>query len=440
MGKLSTTSEDLREWDRKHFWHSFTQMAEYEPLVIREAEGCYLIDIDGRRYLDAASSMWCAVHGHRHPRIDATVRAQIDKIAQCTSLGLGSETAVRLAKRLADLAPGDLDRVFFCSDGASAIEVALKTAFQYWRQCDSPRPGKTRYLAFREAYHGDTLGAASVSGIDRFTSVFQPLLFESIYAPIPDPRRLPAGTPVLVAADTFLGEVRDLLQRHADELVAVVVEPLVQCAAGMVMHPPGFLAGLRRLTREHNVLLIADEVAVGIGRTGTMFACQQEGVVPDLLCLGKGLSGGYLPLSAMIAPERIWSAFLGDRASGRALDHGHTFSGNPLACAAAMGCLDVFEQEGVLDSLRPKIAHIGERLCDFAALNRVTHARQRGMIAAFELVAEPASGRRLAKQALERGVWLRPQDDLVYLMPPLSITLTEIDALFDLLSHLVEAI
>ncbi|QDU88660.1 L-Lysine-8-amino-7-oxononanoate aminotransferase [Pirellulimonas nuda] len=434
------TNRELHAWDRTHLWHSFTQMAEYEPLVIRKAEGCYLVDIEGRRYLDAASSMWCAVHGHRHPTIDAAIRGQLDRVAQCTSLGMGAETAVVLAKRLADLAPGDLDRVFFASDGASATEVALKTAFQYWRQCDRPRPQKTKFLAFREAYHGDTLGAASVSGIERFTSVFQPLLFDTIYAPLPDPRRLPAGTPTEEACAHFLDEVRGLLEQHAEELVAVVIEPLVQCAAGMVMHPHGFLAGLRQLTQAHDLLLIADEVAVGMGRTGTMFACDQESVAPDLLCLGKGLSGGYLPLSAMMAPERIWQAFLGARDSQRALDHGHTFSGNPLACAAAMGCLDVFEQEQTLEALRPKIARIGERLCGLAASPRVVGARQRGMIAAFDLTLGRDAGRELAKRALQRGVWLRPQSEMVYVMPPLSITLAEIDKLFDLLTELVTAL
>lgn len=421
---------ELERWDREHFWHSFTQMAEYEPLVIGAAQGCELIDTAGRRYLDGASSMWCAALGHRHPRIDSAVRAQLDQIAQCTSLGMGAETAVRLAKRLADLAPGDLDRVFFASDGASALEVALKTAFQYWRQCETPQPQRTKYLAFHEAYHGDTIGAASVSGIERFTSVFKPLLFETLYAPLPDPRRLPAGTTPAEATLLFLKEVEAILAPHADQLVALVVEPLVQCAAGMVMHPPGFLSGLRELTNRYGVLLIADEVAVGIGRTGTMFACEQEGVVPDLLCLGKGLSGGYLPLSAMIASQRIWRAFLGSRSSGRALDHGHTFSGNPLACAAAMGCLDAFDQDLVLQQLKPKIALMGELLCDLAASPRVLNARQRGMIAAFDLDGPPDCGRRFARFALERGVWLRPQSQMVYAMPPLTISEEELRRLF----------
>ena len=238
--------DELRDWDSRHHWHAFTQMAEYEPLIIERAEGCRLIDIDGRSYLDGASSMWCNLHGHNHPRINAAIEEQLGRVAHCTALGMGSDTTVRLAKRLADIAPGDLERVFFSSDGSSAIEVALKMAFQYWRQCDEPRPAKSKFLAFGEAYHGDTLGSASVSGIARFHAIFKPLLFDVIRAPLPDPRRLPAGTSATDATTKFLEEIEPLLRAHGDELAAVVIEPIVQCAAGMVMHPPGFLAGVAR--------------------------------------------------------------------------------------------------------------------------------------------------------------------------------------------------
>ncbi len=304
MSNRSTTDE-LRLWDRRHHWHAFTQMAEYEPLIIERAEGCRLIDIDGREYLDGASSLWCNVHGHRHPRIDAAIRDQLGRIAHCTSLGMGCDTTVRLAKRLAENAPDDLEHVFFSSDGSSAMEVALKMAFQYWRQRDDPRPAKSKFIALGEAYHGDTIGSASVGGIPRFHALFKPLLFDVIRAPLPDPRRLPAGTPPESAAAHYLNELEALLRRHHTEVAAMIIEPIVQCAAGMVMHPPGYLRGVRELTRRYDVLLIADEVAVGFGRIGTMFACEQESVVPDFLCLGKGLSAGYLPMSATITNSNI---------------------------------------------------------------------------------------------------------------------------------------
>jgi adenosylmethionine---8-amino-7-oxononanoate aminotransferase len=437
------TREELIDWDRRHYWHAFTQMAEYEPFVITRAEGCRLIDVDGREYIDGASSMWCNVHGH-HPRIDAAIREQLDRVAHCTSLGMGCDTTVRLAKRLADIAPGELDRVFFASDGSSAVEVALKMAFQYWQQCERPQPGKTKFIALGEAYHGDTIGSASVGGIARFHALFEPLLFDVIRAPIPDSRRLPPGLQPDVVVREFLEPMERLLKAHHEEVAAVVIEPLVQCAAGMVMHPPGYLRGLRELTSRFNVLLIADEIAVGVGRTGTFVACEQEGVVPDILCLGKGLTGGYLPLSATITSDRIYSAFLGTHFQGRALYHGHTYGGNPLAAAAALATLDLFDEEQTLLNLRSKIARLGEHLCRLADRPHVWQVRQRGMIGALELTPDqataasyPASERigwRVCRAALARGVWLRPLGDVLYVMPPLAISLDELDQVMETLA------
>lgn len=442
--------EELRDWDRRHHWHAFTQMAEYEPLVIERAEGCRLIDIDGRSYLDGASSMWCNVHGHNHPRINAAIRDQLDRVAHCTALGMGSDTTARLAKRLADIAPGNLEHVFFASDGSSAVEVALKMAFQYFLQCERPQPRKTKFMALGEAYHGDTLGSASVSGIARFHALFKPLLFDVIRGPLPDTRRLPAGTTSTDAAAFFLREIESLLKTHHEQLAAVVVEPIVQCAAGMVMHPPGFLRGLRELTREHGVFLIADEVAVGFGRTGTMFACQQEDVVPDFLCLGKGLSGGYLPISATITNSGVYNAFLGEAHEGRTLHHGHTFSGNPLACAAALASLDVFDEEEKLAKLPAKIARLGERLCALAEHPHVATTRQRGLIGALEITPDkagglpyPAAERRawlVCRETLANGVWLRPLADVLYVMPPLAISLGELDQIMDTLTAAIDCV
>ncbi len=442
--------DELRDWDRRHYWHAFTQMAEYEPLLIERAEGCRLIDITGCSYLDGTSSMWCNVHGHNHPQINAAIRAQLDRVAHCTALGMGSDTSVRLAKRLADIAPGDLEHVFFASDGSSAVEVALKMAFQYWRQCPNPQLQKTKFIALGEAYHGDTLGSASVSGIARFHALFKPLLFDVIRAPLPDPRRLPAGTSSSEMTKHFLGEIEALLKLHRHEAAAFVIEPIVQCAAGMVMHPPGFLRGVRKLTRSYDVLLIADEIAVGFGRTGTMFACEQEEVVPDLLCVGKGLSGGYLPLSAAIANDTIYHAFLGKFHEGRTLHHGHTFSGNPLACAAALASLDLFDEEQTLANLPPKVARLSDHLCRLAEHPHVASTRQRGFIGALELTQDksssfpyPAIERRawrVCREALARGVWIRPLANVLYVMPPLAMSIEELDELMKSLSAAIDEV
>lgn len=443
------TRNELFAWDRRHYWHAFTQMAEYEPLVIARAEGCRLFDVDGREYLDGASSMWCNMHGHRQPRIDAAIREQLDRIAHCTSLGMGGDTTVRLAKRLADLAPGNLDRVFFASDGSSAVEVAIKMAFQYWQQRDDPRPEKTKFIALGEAYHGDTIGAASVGGIARFHALFRPLLFDVIRAPMPVSREQGAGSGEQAVASRYLDELETLLRVHHAETAALVIEPLVQCAAGMVMHPPGYLRGVRELTRQYDVLLIADEIAVGLGRTGTMFACQQEDVVPDFLCLGKGLTGGYLPLSATLTNDTIYDAFLGDALSGRTLHHGHTYSGNPLAAAAALAALDLFEEERTLEKLPAKMDRLGEHLRALAEHPHVAGMRQRGLIGALELTADKASRTpyppaerrawQVCREALARGVWIRPLGDTLYVMPPLAISLDELDFLMDTLAAAIDA-
>jgi adenosylmethionine-8-amino-7-oxononanoate aminotransferase len=444
---------ELKAADAAHYWHAFTQMAEYEPLVISRAEGCRLIDIDGREYLDGAASMWCNVHGHNHPYISAAIREQLERVAHCSSLGMGCDTTVKLAQRLAELAPGDLSRVFFSSDGSSAVEVALKMAFQYWRQCADPRPEKTKFIALGEAYHGDTIGAASVGGIPRFHALFEPLLFDVIRAPIPKPA---AGKSIRNPQSEIrnlqdqLNEVESLLNAHHHETAAFVLEPLVQCAAGMVMHPPGYLRGVRELTQHYDVLLVADEIAVGMGRLGTLIACEQEDVVPDFLCLGKGLTSGYLPLAATITNDRIFGAFLGDPLSGRTLHHGHTYSGNPLASAAALATLELFDMERTLENLQPKVERLGEHLRTLSQHPNVATTRQRGLIGALELTRQKSSGApyspaqcrgwRVCRESLRRGVWLRPLGDVLYVMPPLAISLAELDHIMETLSASIDSV
>lgn len=411
--------DQLHALDHAHYWHSFTQMAEYESTIIARGDGVWTEDLAGRRYIDAASSLWCNIHGHRHPKIDAAIRAQLDRIAHCTSLGMGADVTVQAACGLAALTNFELPRVFFSSDGSSAIEVALKIAFQYWQQCEPAQPKRTKFLALDAAYHGDTLGAASVCGIDRYAALFRPLLFDVIRGPMPDDR---VGT----AAD-FLAPLTKLFAAHGDELAAVVVEPLVQCAAGFAMQPPGFLRGLSELATKHRVLFIADEIAVGFGRTGTMFACEQEGVLPDILCLGKGITAGYLPLAATLVKESIYAAFLGPASSGRALFHGHSYSGNALASAAVVANLEVFREERTLEQLPAKIDRLAEWLSRIAEKLGITNVRQRGLIAAFD--TPPGVGARIADHARAHGVWLRPQPNFVYVMPPLSISPDELDTL-----------
>jgi adenosylmethionine-8-amino-7-oxononanoate aminotransferase len=450
---LDPSLDDLRLWDRTHVWHAFTQMAEHEPLLIQTARGCTLVDVEGREYLDGVSSLWCNVHGHRHPKLDAAIRAQLDEVAHVTLLGMAHPTTVKLARKLVEIAPRsflspggrgaggerahNLNHVFFSDSGATAVEVALKMSFQYWRQIAPADDRRTKYLAWDNAYHGDTLGSVSVGGVARFHEMFRPLLFDVVRLPTPDTYRLPKGLTRDSACDYYLRQLAAALQEHAGELSAVVIEPLVQAAAGMVMHPPGFLRGVRELTRQHNVLLIADEVAVGMGRTGKMFACEHEGVVPDFLCLAKGLTGGYLPLAATLATTEIWNAFLGTYAESKTFYHGHTYGGNPLGAAVALATLEIFEEEQTLAAMQPKIARLSEHLARIGGNPHVGDVRQRGLIAGIELVRdretreaypwEERRGSRVCQHALTEGVWLRPLGNVVVIMPPLAISLAELD-------------
>lgn len=434
---MTPTNAELHEWDRRHVWHAFTQMTEYQPLLIERAEGCTLYDTAGRAYLDGVSSLWCNVFGHRVPRIDTAIKTQLEKVAHVTSLGLGNPTTALLAKRLTKLAPPGLEHVFFSSDGSSAVEVAVKMALQYQRQRTNPKPEKSLYVALSDAYHGDTLGSVSVGGVARFHAAFEPLLFPVARLPLPTSYRMPVGVTSEKATAYYLNQLRELLERDHERIAAMVIEPLVQCAAGIITHPPGYLRGVRALTQQYDVLLICDEVAVGFGRTGTMFACEQEGIAPDLLCLAKGLTGGYLPMAATLTTGEIYNSFQGTFAESRTFFHGHTYGGNPLAAAAALATLDIFEQDHVLENLRPKILRLQEHLARIAELPIVGDVRQRGLIAGIELVRDRATkephpweerrGQRVCQRLLERGIWLRPLGNVVVIFPPLSISFGELD-------------
>jgi adenosylmethionine-8-amino-7-oxononanoate aminotransferase len=445
--------EQLRALDRAHLWHPFTPMADWaasDPLVIERGEGVYLFDTEGNRYLDGVSSLWCNVHGHHHPTLDAALRAQLDRVAHSTLLGVTHPPAIELAARLVELAPEGLTRVFFSDDGATAVEVALKMAFQYWRQKPDPEPGRNLFLALGGAYHGDTLGDASVGGLELFHAMFRPLLFPTLRAPIPHCYRCPLGLERPGCAMACLGEVDRLLSEYPGEVAAVILEPLVQGAAGMIVHPEGYLKGLRDLTRAHGTLLIADEVAVGFGRTGSLFACGREGITPDFLCLAKGLTGGYLPLAATLTTEAISSAFHGTASEGKTFFHGHTFAGNPLGSAVALANLRVFDEERTLENLPPKVDRLAERLARLAGWSNVGEVRQMGLIAGIELVADKATkepfpwshqvGARVCRDARSSGLLLRPLGDVIVIMPPLSIRVEELDWLMDVVEGSIKKI
>jgi adenosylmethionine-8-amino-7-oxononanoate aminotransferase len=415
------TTEELAAADRRHLWHPFTQQRgwadEDPPIVIDRAEGTTLYDTDGNAYIDGVSSLWCNVHGHRHPAIDAAVRAQLDRVAHSTMLGLSHEPGIELAEQLLAIAPSGLTRVFYSDSGSSAVEIALKMSFQWWAQRGQPQ--RTGFICLENGYHGDTLGAVSVGGIELFHSLYRPLLFEAWQARAGDGEHL-----------------QQLLSLHGEKVAAVIVEPLVQGAAGMLMQPDGYLRRVRELCDAHDVLLICDEVATGFGRTGAMFACQHEDVSPDLLCVGKGLTGGYLPLAATLATERIYDGFLGSFEDFRTFFHGHTYTGNPLACAAGVATLQTFARERTLDALAPKIELL-RRLLDqlVAPLDGVTEVRQRGFMVGIELRSsgpQERLGHKATLAARRRGAIIRPLGDVVVLMPALAMSESDLRRLVSL--------
>jgi adenosylmethionine-8-amino-7-oxononanoate aminotransferase len=419
---------DHAQLDHDHLWHPFTQQqgwSEEEPLLIERGEGSHLTDVDGRRYIDGTASLWCNVHGHRHPVIDAAVSEQLGRVAHSTMLGLSHPGAAELAGRLVEIAPPGLSRVFYSDSGSTATEIALKMAFQFQAQRGGEHARRTAFVKLRHAYHGDTIGSVSVGGIDLFHAAYGPLLFETH-----------AAEP---------GDAEDLarvLANHGEEVAAVIVEPLIQGAAGILVQPPGYLRAVRELCDQHGVLLICDEVATGFGRTGTMFACEQEGVAPDLLCLAKGLTGGYLPLAATLSTERIYEGFLGGPEDQRTFFHGHTFTGNPLACAAALASLDVFESERTIERLQPKIELLDERLAEIGAMPEVAEVRWRGFMVGIDLGAhDPAlrMGHRVTLEARRRGALVRPLGDTVVLVPPLSISAEDLDRLLTITAEAIVA-
>jgi adenosylmethionine-8-amino-7-oxononanoate aminotransferase len=430
----------LSERSRLAVWHPCTQMKHHEalPLLpISRAQGVWLYDFEGRRILDAISSWWVNLLGHGHPRINAALHGQIDSLGHVMLAGVTHEPAVELAERLANLAPRGLGHCSFGSDGASAVEIALKMSHQYWRNLGKPE--KAGFVALAKGYHGETLGALSVTDIPLYRDCYAPLLRESATVPSPDWRLARPGETQTEYASRCARALELHLERNAAGTAALIVEPLVQCAGGMAMHDPEYLRRAREICDRFEVLLIADEIAVGFGRTGTLFACEQAGIAPDLLCLSKGITGGTLPLSVVMASDGVYEAFYDDRLE-RGFLHSHSYSGNPLACGAALAVLDVLEKDNVLERNRGTAAYLNRRAEAIRSRPEVEHFRSTGMIWAFEVRgAGPGFARDFSRRAIEAGVLLRPLGSTVYWMPPYAIEAEEIDFLVDAVGRLLDA-
>jgi adenosylmethionine-8-amino-7-oxononanoate aminotransferase len=430
----------LARRDLQHIWHPCTQMHDHEqvPMVpIVRGEGPWLIDANGRRYLDGISSWWTNLFGHANPRIAAGLADQAKTLEHVIFAGFTHPPAIELAEQLVRITPPGLEKVFFADNGSAAIEVALKMSFHYW--LNQGHGEKTRFIALTGSYHGETLGALSVSDVALYRKTYAPLLLTPILAPSPDAYEGERGESAEQTATRRLEAMRVLLERHAHETCAVIVEPLVQCAGGMRMYHPSYLTGLRALCDRYNVHFIADEIAVGFGRTGTMFACEQANVSPDFMCLSKGLTAGTLPLSVVLTTQHVYDAFYAEYSAGKAFLHSHSYTGNPLACRAALETLAIFRDEPVLERNRVLSAHLAQRLAPLRDHPNVADVRQQGMIAAVELVADKATrrpfpakdrrGLRVYMHGLEHGALLRPLGDIVYFMPPYVVSESDIDHL-----------
>ena len=437
---LQEENRHIEEADKNFIWHPFTQMKEWAegtPVIITEGRDCFIRDIRGRWYLDGVSSLWVNIFGHRKKELDEAIRAQLDRISHSTMLGLSNLPAIQLAERLVTLVNSShltqhppLGRVFYSDNGSTAVEVALKMAFQYWQHLGEKQ--KTSFLSLHNAYHGDTLGAVSVGGIDIFHETFGPLLFKTYKAPSPYCYRCELDREFPDCGLFCAQKMEDILNDRHREIAAVIIEPLVQAAGGMIVSPPGFLKRVREICSQYGVLLITDEVATGFGRTGRMFACEHEDVLPDIMCLSKGITGGYMPLAATLATEEIYRAFLGEFRELKTFFHGHSYTGNPLGCAAALACLDIFEKEETIKGMAPKIALLENWLREMETLPSVGNVRNKGLMAGIELVKdkktkepyawEEKMGWKVAYHARDNGIIIRPLGNVVVIMPPLSIS------------------
>src|SRR5262245_2310135 len=441
---LQPSTRQLIDWDHRYLWHPFTQMLEWgqdEPLIIERGKGSYLIDTRGKRYLDGTSSIWVNLHGHRHSALDRAIKKQLDKIAHSTLLGLTNPPAIQLARALIRIAPKGLKRIFYSDNGSTAVEVALKMAIQYWQQRYPSAGAKNTFLHLKLAYHGDTIGAVSVGNIELFHARFKSLLFPTVEAEPPYCYRCPLKRTYPACRLACVDPIEHILKDRHRDMAGFIIEPLVQAAAGMLTAPPGYLKRIRELCHKYPVLVLACGVATGVCRTGKMFACQHEGVTPDLMAISKGLTGGYMPLAATLTTDEIYRAFLGKYNDFKTFFHGHSFTGNPLGCAAALANLEIFKKEKTLARLQPKIKTMAKLLQPLRQLPLVGDIRQKGFMAAIELVEDKDTrkpypptarvGHRVCLIARQHGLLLRPLGNVIMLLPPLSTTRTELQCMID---------
>lgn len=445
------SKKQLMDWDKEYIWHPFTQMKDYmdmNPLVIQKGEGCYLVDTSGNRYIDGVSSLWVLVHGHGKKELVDAIQKQSKTLCHSTLLGLANVPSVILAKKLIEIVPKGLSKVFYSDNGSTSVEIALKMAYQYWQQKGEKK--RKRFIAFTNAYHGDTIGAVSVGGIDLFHQVYGPLLFKTFKAPSPYcyrcPMKLRQETCGMACVDAF----EKVVKKHHEETCAVIIEPLVQGAAGMILQPPGWLNAIWKIAKEYGLLFIADEVATGFGRTGNLFACEEERISPDFMCVAKGITGGYLPLAATLSTEEVFNGFLGQFDEFKTFFHGHTYTGNPIACAVAVESINLFKKEGLLQKLQQKTAILKNSLDRFKELTHVGEVRQKGFMVGIELVKSRKTkrsyapgdkiGQKVIWEARKRSVIIRPLGDIIVLMPPLAIDRPTLEELVDVTYESIKAV
>lgn len=443
----------LEKLDKKYIWHPFTQMRDWEKepqVIIESGKGSTLTDVHGKKYIDGVSSLWVTVHGHRKKEIDAAITKQLKKIAHSTLLGLSNVPAVMLAEKLVKVAPKGLSKVFYSDSGSTAVEIALKIAFQYWQQKGPRFRRKTGFISLTEAYHGDTIGSVSVGGIDLFHRIYKPLLFQTRKIESPYCYRCTYGRTYPECRMSCLTQAERTIREYASVTAALIIEPLVQGAAGMLMQPTGYLKKIRELCTRYGILMIADEVATGFGRTGKLFACEHEDVAPDILCVAKGITGGYLPLAATLTTEDIYRGFLAEYRDMKTFFHGHTYTGNPLACAAAIENIDLFKKEKTLRKLQPKIKFLREGLEHIKKLDHVGEVRQKGFMTGIELVLSrrtkkpyplvQKTGIRVALECRRNGLIIRPLGNVVVLMPPLMISVKELKGMIEIVYRAIKTV
>ncbi|GAB6138686.1 adenosylmethionine--8-amino-7-oxononanoate transaminase [Halanaerobaculum tunisiense] len=449
-----TEAMSLIEKDKEYVWHPFTQMKEWvekdEQLIIERGEGIKLYDTEGNEYYDGVSSIWLNVHGHQKEELDQAIKGQLGKIAHSTMLGLANEPATNLAEKLVEISPQGLNKVFYSDSGSTAVEIGLKMAFQYWQQLEEDFGPKDKFIKLTNAYHGDTIGSVSVGGIDLFHEIYKPMLFNSLKTPSPYCYRCPFDEEREECNFTCIKELEKMMQERHQEVAALIIEPLMQGAGGMIAAPEGYLAKVRELCDKYNILLIADEVAVGFGRTGKMFACEQEDVNPDIMAVAKGISGGYLPISATLTTDKIYNAFYDDYETQKTFFHGHSYTGNPLAAAVSVANLELFEEEDILDQMPSKIESVIDKLVEFENLEHVGDIRQQGLMVGIELVENKETkepypwqekiGVQVCMKAREKGMIIRPLGNVVVFMPPLCSTREQLVDMLDIIYECIEEV